>query len=220
MSKTDSGIPQKVETAMHALSRNRMESQYCPTVQDVPAAVEALLHEGDTVAVGGSVTLSQTGVLDLLRSGKYRFLDRGREGITREQAEQISRDAFGADAYLCSCNAVTMRGELYNVDGNANRIAAIAYGPKSVIMVVGIQKLVPDLESAVERVKTVAAPQNAKRLSCDTYCAQTGKCAGLDGGMTLGCGQDDRICSSYLICARQRQAGRIKVIFVGEPVGY
>ncbi len=220
MNESEERIPRKVETTMNALERNRISSRFVPTKAEVPAAVASLLHEGDTVAAGGSVTLEECGVMDLLRSGKYRFLDRGKAGLTRDQIEKIYRDSFWADAYLCSCNAVTMRGELYNVDGNSNRIAAIAYGPKSVIMVVGIQKLVLDLNSAIDRVKTVAAPQNARRLHCDTYCAQTGKCAGLDGGMTLGCAQDDRICVNYLISARQRQAGRIKVIFVGEETGY
>ncbi|MGN0171509.1 MAG: lactate utilization protein [Acutalibacteraceae bacterium] len=213
-------IPRKIETAMSALARNHIDSCYVPTAAEVPAAVASLLHKGDVVSVGGSVTLQQTGVLDLLRNGDYRFLDRYEPGLSREQITDIYRQTFSADAYLCSCNAVTMHGELYNVDGNSNRIAAIAFGPKSVIMVVGKQKLVPDLDSAVDRVKTVAAPLNAKRLDCDTYCAQAGRCAGAGGGMTLGCGQQDRICSNYLICAKQKHKGRIKVIFVGEEVGY
>lgn len=213
-------IPANVKTAITALERNNMYATYVATAAEVPAAVKALLNEGDTVAVGGSVTLEQTGVLDLLRNGDYRFLDRYTEGLTRDEIEDIFRQSFFADAYLSSSNAVTLHGELYNVDGNSNRIAAIAYGPKSVILVVGVQKLVPDLESAVERVKTTAAPKNAARLSCDTFCAKNGTCAGTEGGMTLGCGTDARICCNYLVSAKQRRKDRIKVIFVGEPVGY
>ncbi|MBR5134169.1 MAG: lactate utilization protein [Clostridia bacterium] len=205
---------------MTALARNRIASSYVETAAEVPAAVAALLNKGDTVAVGGSVTLDQTGVMDLLRNGDYRFLDRYAEGLTRDEVMDIFRQSFFADAYICSSNAVTMRGELYNVDGNSNRIAAIAFGPKSVIMVVGVQKLVPDLEAAKERVKTVVAPLNAKRLSCDTYCAKTGTCAGVNSGMTVGCATDARICCNYLVSAQQRHQDRIKVIFVGEHVGY
>ena len=213
-------IPGGVRTAIAALERNNMKGYYVETAAQVPALVASLLNKGDTVSVGGSVTLEQTGVMTLLRNGDYTFLDRYEEGLTREQITQLFQKSFFADAYLCSANAVTMRGELYNVDGNSNRIAAIAFGPKSVILVVGVQKLVPDLPAAVERVKTVAAPLNAKRLSCDTYCAHTGTCAGADAGMTVGCANDGRICCNYLVSAKQRHKDRIKVIFVGEHVGY
>lgn len=216
----DKTIPANVKTAMAALVRNNMAAYYVPTAAEVPAMVASLLHKGDTVAVGGSVTLDETGVMDLLRSGDYRFLDRYAEDLTREEITRVFQESFFADAYLCSSNAVTLRGELYNVDGNSNRIAAIAFGPKSVILVVGIQKLVPDLAAAETLVKTVAAPKNAKRLSCDTYCAKTGTCAGVDSSMTVGCATDARICCNYLVSARQRHKDRIKVIFVGEPVGY
>lgn len=213
-------VPGRVQAAMEALRRNNMAAYYVPTACDVPAMVASLLQKGDTVAVGGSVTLDETGVMDLLRNGEYRFLDRYQEGLTREEVTRVFQESFFADAYICSSNAVTVHGELYNVDGNSNRIAAIAFGPRSVILVVGVQKLVDDLAAAEERVKRVAAPLNAKRLSCDTYCAKNGACAGVEGGMTLGCGTDARICCNYLVSARQRHKDRIKVIFVGESVGY
>ncbi len=213
-------VPGRVQSAMAALRRNNMAAYYVPTAGDVPALVASLLHKGDTVAVGGSVTLDQTGVMDLLRNGDYTFLDRYEEGLSREEITRIFKESFFADAYLCSANAVTVHGELYNVDGNSNRIAAIAFGPSSVILVVGVQKLVPDLDAAKERVKQIAAPLNAKRLSCETYCAQSGVCAGVNDGMTVGCGTDARICCNYLVCAKQRHKDRIKVIFVGEDVGY
>jgi len=213
-------IPAKVLKTIAALERNNMNASYVETAAQVPDAVKALLCAGDTVAVGGSVTLDETGVMDLLRNGDYRFLDRYAEGLTREETMDIFRQSFFADVYLCSSNAVTVRGELYNVDGNSNRIAAIAFGPKKVILVVGVQKIVDDLTAAEELVKRVAAPKNAKRLSCATYCAENGVCAGVDSGMTVGCGTDARICCNYLVSARQRHKGRIHVIFVGEPVGY
>ena len=133
--------------------------------------------------------------------------------------------SFSADVYLCSSNAVTENGELYNVDGNSNRTAAILYGPKSVIMVVGINKIVRNLDEAVQRVKNVSAPANALRLSCGTFCSEKGYCVSLEGkkgGIELcsGCQTDARICCNYVVSARQRQRNRIKVLLVGQDLGY
>lgn len=210
----------QAERVMERLQKNRMEAYYVATKDEVPALVASLLHDGDTVAVGGSMTLRETGVIDLLRSGRYRFLDRDAPGLSPEQVRQVFIDSFSADAYLCSANAVTLHGEIYNVDGNSNRIAAIAYGPSSVILVVGCNKIVRDLDEAAARVKRLAAPTNAVRLHCATYCASSGVCQQIDGPMTAGCASDARICCNYLVCAQQRQAGRLKVILVGESVGY
>lgn len=214
-------MKRQAEKTMENLRKNRMEAYYVDTAAEVPAQVEALMHKGDVAAVGGSVTLAQTGVLDLLRSGRYRFLDRYAPGLDAEQVRRIFLDSFSADVYLASANAVTMNGELYNVDGNSNRVAAICYGPRSVILVVGCNKIVPDLDAAVRYVKQVSAPANAVRLHCSTYCAAAGACQELEkDGMTDGCGTDARICCNYVVSARQREAGRIKVILVGEPLGY
>ena len=211
----------QIRKTMENLRKNRMEAYYVETAAEVPEQVEALLREGDVVGVGGSMTLEETGVMALLRSGKYRFLDRYAPGLTPEQIRQIFIDSFSADAYLCSANAVTMNGELYNVDGNSNRVAAICFGPRSVILVVGCNKIVPDIDAAVRYVKQVSAPANAARLHCATYCASAGVCQGMEkGAMTAGCGTDERICCNYVVSARQREAGRIKVILVGEPLGY
>lgn len=202
------------------LEKNNMQAFYVPTAAEVPGKVAELLHEGDTVAVGGSETLRETGVLELLRSGRYRFLDRYAPGLTAGQVRRIFIDSFDADAYLCSANAITMNGELYNVDGNSNRVAALCYGPRSVIVVAGCNKLVPDLPAAIARVKRTSAPANAIRLDCATYCAKTGVCRGAGGGMTDGCDAPQRICCSYVVSAHQREPGRIKVILVGEPLGF
>lgn len=209
-----------LETVMKNLRKNHLNPQYVPTKADVVPLVERILADEDTVAVGGSVTLDETGVIDLLRSGKYRFLDRYAEGLSREQREDIFRRSFFADAYLCSSNAVTEQGELYNVDGTGNRVAAIAYGPKKVIVVVGVNKLVKDLDEAAKRVKTCAAPPNTRRLGFETYCNKAGHCMKVDGGMTEGCASDMRICCSYLVTGYQRQTDRIHVILVGEDCGY
>lgn len=197
-----------------------MAADYVPTKAQVVPLVESLLSERDTVAVGGSVTLKETGVMDLLRTGKYTFYDRYAEGLTNEQKKDIFLKSFGVDVYFSSSNAITEQGELYNVDGTGNRIAAIAYGPQRVIIVAGVNKIVADIDEAVRRVKTCAAPPNAKRLNFETYCMHAGECMKANGTMTEGCATDARICCSYLISGFQRVKNRIHVILVGEECGY
>ncbi len=203
---------QRMERVAEALRANRMDAYCVPTAAQVPALVARLLHKGDTVAVGGSVSLQQCGVLEMLAGGDYRYLDRYAPGLSGEQVQEIYRAAFSADAYLASANAVTEAGEVFNVDGNGNRVAAITYGPKSVILVVGCNKLVRDLNEAETRLETLAAPANAARLHTATPCASTGRCQ--------HCKSPARICCTYTVLRAQRVPGRIKVILVGEPLGY
>ncbi len=209
-----------VQKVMENLRKNRMAVEYVATKEEVLPLVKALLPAGCTVATGGSKTLVETGVMDLLNSGNYRFLDRMAPDLTPEERQQVTLDGGQADVYLCSSNAVTEQGELYNVDGNCNRVSAITFGPKQVIMVVGINKIVPDLNAAIVRVKTIAAPLNTKRLNCDTYCNKTGVCMGLEGGMTDGCASPARICCNYVVSGQQRVPDRIRVILVGEELGF
>lgn len=211
----------QIRKTIENLKKNNIDAFYVQSKEEVCKKVEDLLHKGDTVGVGGSVTLAETGVLNLLRSGNYRFLDRYADGLTADQIHQVFIDSFSADAYLCSSNAVTMEGELYNVDGNSNRVAAICFGPRSVILVVGCNKIVPDLDAAVRYVKQVSAPCNAARLECKTYCSASGVCQGLyDNKMTAGCSGKSRICCNYVVSGYQQIPGRIKVILVGESLGY
>jgi L-lactate utilization protein LutB len=213
----------KIEQTIKALKENNIVACYVPDKASALAKVQELLHEGDTVSNGGSMTLRETGVIDLLRSGRYNYLDRDAEGITPEQREEIHRKAFFADSYLCSSNAVTMEGELFNIDAHSNRTAAILFGPKQVIMVVGCNKIVHNLDEAVARLKSTAVPANAIRLSCDTYCAKKGACVSItqgDNGLAAGCKGAGRICCNYVVCSYQRNKDRIKVILVGEELGY
>lgn len=209
-----------VQKVVEALRSNRMEATYVATKEDVVPLIKTLIAKGATVATGGSRTLDETGVTDLLRNGDYLFYDRNNPLLSSEEKAEMTSKGATADVYLCSSNAVTEQGILYNVDGFSNRVAAIANGPKKVIMVVGVNKIVPDLDAAIRRVKTIAAPLNTKRLHCDTYCLNTGVCMGLDGGMTDGCHSPGRICCSYLVSAQQRVENRIHVILVGENLGF
>ena len=214
----------RVRTTLENLRRNNMEAQYVPTAADALAALKSYLKPGCTVGVGGSVTLDEIGAIDLLRSGDYDFLDRYAPGLTPAQSKDIFRRSLLSDVYVMSTNAITEAGELYNVDGRANRAAALLYGPDSVVVIAGVNKIVADIDEAVRRVKTVAAPANAARLHCNTPCARTGKCVSLmrqgEDSVPGGCASEDRICANYIISARQREAGRIKVILVGETLGF
>lgn len=209
-----------VQKVIENLRKNRIAVEYVSSKEDVLPLVKAILPIGCTVATGGSKSLLETGVMDLLANGDYRFWDRMAPELTAEERQQVTLDGGQADVYLCSSNAITEDGELYNVDGNCNRISAIAFGPKRVIMVVGVNKIVPDLNAAINRVKTIAAPMNTKRLNCDTYCNKTGVCMGLEGEMTDGCNSPARICCNYLVSGQQRVPNRITVILVGESLGF
>ncbi|MBE6796797.1 MAG: lactate utilization protein [Ruminococcaceae bacterium] len=209
-----------IEKIIKNLEKNNMKGYFVKSSDEARELVAELLKKGDTISCGGSVTLADTGIDKLMRSGDYNFLDRSVAGLTAEQIDEIYAKTFMADAYLCSANAVTENGELVNVDGRSNRVAAIVYGPKSVICVVGVNKIVPDVKAGFKRVKEIAAPLNAKRLGCNTPCAKTGKCIALDGDIADGCQSSARICASYVVSGRQRVKDRIKVIIVDEKLGY
>ena len=219
MKKLDMAV---VEKTIRNLERNNMLGFYCGTKEEALEKVLSLMNEGDVVTHGGSETLKEVGVIEAVKNGNYNYIDRS-AATTKEEGEELMRKAYFADVYLTSSNAVTSHGELYNVDGNSNRVSAILYGPKSVIVVCGYNKIVKNFDEAVYRVKTEAAPPNTKRLHTGAYCEHNGEClsCGSDGSfMCDGCRGDGRICCNYVICAQQRHKERIKVIIVGEKLGY
>lgn len=220
---TDEQI-QIINKTMDNLKRNNMKPYFCNTKEEAKEHVLSLLKEGDTVTHGGSVTLNEIGIIDDLKSGKYNYLDRNVPGLTCEQVEEIYRKSYFADVYLTSSNAVTENGELYNVDGNSNRVSAILYGPKSVVAVCGYNKIVKNIDEAIKRVKCIAAPKNTVRLNIDTYCGKKERCVSLDNEknpeLCSGCHSEGRICCNYVVSAQQRHVDRIKVIIVGEELGY
>ena len=216
-------IKSRIERTAKALEANNFEVF---TVKDRVQAREqvgALLKEGNSIGVGGSETLNECDILSLVRDEKYRFIDRYESGLTKSQIAARHVESLGADVYISGTNAVTENGELYNVDGNGNRIAAIAFGPKSVIILAGYNKIVKDLDEAALRVKASAAPANTKRLGITSYCSVNGECKALaqgECGMTDGCRGEGRICCDYLISAYQRRKNRIKVILIEESLGF
>lgn len=218
-------IETKIQKVIRALNANNMNAYYVETKEEAKVVTESMLCDGDTVTHGGSVTLSECKITELLKSGKYNYLDRSAPGLTKDDIEKIYRSAFSADVYLSSTNAITENGELYNVDGNSNRVAALLYGPKKVIIVAGYNKIVGCLDDAVKRVKSLTAPANCVRLNKKTYCSTEGECVSLKSPaapMCSGCKSEDRICRNYVVMGPQASAfkGRINVIIVGEQLGY
>lgn len=202
----------KIERTMEALNKNNINAYYAKSREELIDIITKLVSEGSVVTCGGSMTLFETGVMDHLRSGRYKLLDRYADNLTPEEVKDIYRAAFSADAYFTSSNAITEKGELYNVDGNGNRVAAMLFGPDKVIVIAGINKIVPDVEAAMERNRRFSAPINAKRLNKNTPCAKTGYC--------VDCNSPERICLEYTLIKKQRTKGRLNVIILNEELGY
>lgn len=212
-----------ISRTMKNLEANNMNAAYAETKEDALKLVKALIPSSAMTASGGSVTLEECGIMRFLRE-ETNYIDRYGRGIDKEEQRRRDGLIFLSDWYLASANAITEHGEIYQVDGRSNRISSLAFGPAKVIIVAGYNKIVPDLRSAVIRVKTIAAPANAMRLCRDTYCAKKGICVSprhdeADLMCHADCG-DDTICRNTLAMKRQQEKGRITVIIVGEELGY
>lgn len=203
---------QRILRAIDALGKNNMNGYLVKDKNELIEKIEEIVSEGSKVACGGSMTLFEIGLIDYFRSGRYEFLDRYKEGLSAEEVVDIYKGAFTSDAYFTSTNAVTLDGELYNVDGNGNRVAAMLYGPEKVIVICGANKIVEDLDEAINRVRQIAAPANAKRLNKDTPCGKIGTC--------MDCSSNERICNEYTLIRKQGRKDRIHVIFLNEEIGY
>lgn len=200
------------ETVIKNLEKRQMEGFYCPTAQEAKAKIFSYLADGCSVSFGGSMTLEEMGVLADLRSNpKIRLLDRA-SLHSPEEIKQMYHDALSADVYLMSSNAITSDGELVNIDGTGNRVAALIYGPETVIVAVGMNKVTASVGEALSRVHNTATPMNCLRLHRNTPCAATGVCS--------DCLSPDCICNQVVITRRSGIPGRIKVILIGESLGY
>lgn len=202
----------KLSKTKEALIRNNMDARIVESKEDVLKVLQDIIEEDSVVSVGGSQSLFECGVIDKLRKMNIQYEDRYAANLTREQMEEIYRSAFQCDYYLASSNAVTMNGELFNVDGTGNRVAAMTYGPKHVILVVGQNKIVADLQEAKKRVENIAAPANNLRLNKSNACTFSGKC--------IDCKSETRICATYVTHAHQMKKNRFIILLVKEDVGY
>ncbi len=187
------------------------ECYYCSTKEEAAAQALSLIEEGDTVTWGGSMSINECGLLQAVKAGNFNVIDRA-EAKDPAEKEELMRKAFFCDTYLMSANAVSETGELINIDGNGNRVAALSYGPKQVIVVVSLNKVMPDLDSAIKRARSVAAPTNAQRFGLETPCAKKGTC--------FNCTSPDCICADIVITRISRPKNRIKIVFCGEDLGY
>lgn len=203
----------KIEAAVKALNTNRFDARFVPDRGELLRLLSELVPENAVVANGGSATLEETGVMDFLRSGRFRYLDRYRPGLTGEERREVFLRSFDSDWYFTSANAITMDGQLYNIDGNSNRVAAIAFGPRNVAVIAGANKLVQNLTEAEQRVKNWSVAANCFRFgTATTGCVLTGHCT--------DCKSPERMCCNTLISSFQRQPGRVKVFLLPEILGY
>lgn len=193
-----------------AMKKRGFDAYYVSTAEEARAKALELIPEGSTVSWGGSVTIDQIGLKQAVIEGGYEVINRD-EAKTPEERTEFMRKGLTCDVFLMSANAVSEDGQMVNIDGNGNRVAAIVYGPESVIVVAGMNKVCDTLEQAVQRARTVAAPANSQRFDNGTPCKSTGCCH--------DCTSPDCICNQILITRHCRPAGRIKFILVGEDLG-
>jgi hypothetical protein len=204
----------KAEHVIENLKKRNINGIYCRSTNDAVAEICRMIPEGASVALGGSVTIMQSGLLDALRGMNIELLDRYRPGITNDEVEAIMARGMTADVLLMSCNAVTSDGKLVNEDGRGNRVAGLIFGPKKVILMVGVNKIVRTVEDGITRIKDVAAPLNCIRLGLDTPCTRTGFCD------DDNCHAPARVCSQITIIESNRVKDRLTVVLVGEELGY
>ena len=192
------------------LQSRHFEAYYCANKEEALKKALELIPEGSSVGWGGTQTCQQIGLMEALHQGNYRPIDRDLTK-TPEEREQAQRDCLLADFFLTGANAISMDGQMVNIDGNANRVAGIIYGPKNVLVVAGMNKVEDTLEAAYRRARTVAAPMNKQRFENKTPCGVTGVCA--------DCKAEGCICNQIVITRHCRPVGRIKFILVGEDLG-
>ena len=201
----------QVQEVITALRKRQMEGAFVPNKEEALKTVLSLIPEGSKVGYGGSLTLDELGIKEALKKGNYQLVDRGRPGASEAEMFALRRESLLTDVFLCSTNALTRDGKMVNIDGSGNRLAALTFGPKKVIVVAGINKIVDDVERGLERVRNYAAPLHARRRGWDLPCAKTGRC--------VDCRSPRRICCTVTVTEYQREKDRVTVILVGETLG-
>ncbi|WP_026659410.1 lactate utilization protein [Butyrivibrio sp. AC2005] len=188
-------------------SRN-MSGYYAGSKDEALKIALELIPKGSSIAMGGAMSAHEIGLVDALKTSDYNFIDR--DAAEDKRAAMLA--TYDADVFLSSANAMTEDGILINIDGNSNRVSAIAQGPRKVIFIVGMNKVCPDVDSAMKRARNVAAPINAQRFGLSTPCAKTGSC--------MDCKSPDTICCQFLMTRFSRHEGRIHVILVNDSLGF
>jgi hypothetical protein len=196
------------------LKKRNMEGIFCETASQAVEAIVKMIPEGVLVGLGGSESIIQAGLVEALRKMNIRLLDRYREGVTKDEVDRMRREGMLSDVYIASSNALTLDGKLVNMDGIGNRVAAMIFGPRKVILLVGRNKVVGTVEEAVSRIKNHAAPLNSVRVDIKTPCSSRGYC------QEPHCRHPHRICSQLVILEGNMVPGRIMVVLVGEELGF
>lgn len=205
-------MEKRAQVLVKNLQSRQFEAYYCPDRESALQKALQLIPEGSTVGWGGCISAESIGLVDAVRKGNYAVIDRDTAASAEERTE-LMRKCLLSDVFLTGANAISLDGQMVNIDGMGNRVAAIVYGPKSVIVVAGMNKVVDTLDAAIIRARTVAAPINKQRFpNAPTPCLVTGSCA--------DCKAPGSICNQMLITRSTRPAGRIKFILVGEKLGF
>lgn len=199
------------DSIIEKFNKRGIEGYYCDNAEDALLTAKRFLTPGCSISWGGSETLKEIGLLDELVESDYIIYDRSTAKTPDEKTAMYSK-IVTSDYYFMSSNAITLDGQLVNIDGNGNRVACLITGPKNVIVIAGMNKIVTDTTTGIERVRNMASPPNAVRLGSKTPCAELGKCT--------NCLTDDCLCCEIVITRKSRVPGRIKVILVGEELGY
>ena len=198
-------LAQKV---MEGLESRNMKAYYAANKEEALKLALELIPEGSSIAMGGAMSAHEIGLVEAAKNGNYNFIDRDKA----EDKRAAMLAAYDADYFLTSANAITEDGVMVNIDGNSNRVSAIAQGPRHVLAIVGMNKVCPDIDAAMKRARNVAAPTNAQRFGLSTPCAKTGSC--------FNCKSPDTICCQFLITRFSRHEGRIIVILVNDNLGF
>ena len=193
------------------LKSRHFDAYYCSTKEEALEKALSLIPAGASVGWGGCVSCQQIGLLDAVRAGDYKALDRDKCN-TPEERDNLMHQCLLADTFLTGANAISLDGQMVNIDGNGNRVAAIIYGPRQVIVVAGMNKVVDTLDAAITRARTVAAPINQQRFGLPNPCTATGSCA--------DCKSETCICNHIVVTRHCRPVGKIKFILVGEDLGF
>jgi len=201
----------QVERTMNALKRNNFEARFFPKAAEALEEIWKMIPDGSTVGIGGSLTLVQIGFFEQAPQRPFKFLNPNARGLSMEEGDKIRRQILTADFFLCSTNAVTEDGELFNIDATGNRVGPMIFGPKKVILVVGVNKIVKDLEEAQRKVQHWTSPINVKRLERKTPCFQTGECS--------DCSSPERICNAYVTLAKKPRKVDYAILLIGEFLG-
>jgi len=198
------------ELLVKNLRSRHYEAYFCETKEQALEKALELIPKGATVGWGGAMSAKEIGLLDAMNNGEYNAIDRDKTS-SPEERKQAMKNCLLADVFITGANALSMDGQMVNIDGNGNRVAAIVYGPESIIVVAGMNKVMDTLEAAIIRARTIAAPMNKQRFPAQTPCEVTGTCG--------DCKSEGCICNQILITRNSKPAGRIKVILVGEDLG-